>query len=301
MLRLGRSFLQQLKAKEKQMRISTLKKSSGYSLGQCRKALEENDYDIEMANEYLAEEAKKQGWSKMSSLSGRNAADGFVAITENETHLTMFEVNCETDFVAKTDPFKRLVTAIGEKYLDIQKAEPDSEAIKSIIAPYIYTINENIITPRALLFDKRDREIGCYIHNPIEISKGIAGGRFGSVVIGRNGTEPNTLSDIAKLCVASFPTSLGKWNEKRFQMLKMAEDITPEDKYLKVTPINTQEKRLLYQEHLIKGTYCVGYYLAQSAAKVDSFHRYELGEMKKNEDMTDDERIQHLIKTAKAQ
>ena len=52
MLRLGRLFFNQLKAKEKQQRISQLKKSSGYSLGQCRKALEENDYDIDMANEY---------------------------------------------------------------------------------------------------------------------------------------------------------------------------------------------------------------------------------------------------------
>ena len=236
----------------------------------------------------------------MSTLSGRSAADGFVAIAENDTHMTMFEVNCETDFVAKTDPFKKLVTEIGKKYLDIQKAEPDSQAIKDIIAPYIYTINENILTPRALLFDKRDREIGSYIHNPTELFEGISGGRFGAVVIGQNGNDPETLSDIAKLCVANFPGSLGKWNEKRFQLLKMAEDITMEDKYMKVTPINTQERRLLYQEHLIKGTYCVGYYLAQSNARIDVFHRYELGEVKKNDEMSDDEKIKNLQNLAKA-
>ena len=116
--------------------ITDLKRNTGFSLAQCKKALENSDFNPENAQKWLAETAKKEGWQKMEKLSSRKAKDGFVSIAESDDHLVLFELNCETDFVAKTPAFKELLVKLGENILSDGKN--DVERNTAEIANSIY-------------------------------------------------------------------------------------------------------------------------------------------------------------------
>lgn len=132
---LSQFFKNAAPAINKKQMITTMKRTTGYSLSQCKNALDENDYDLDSANKWLAQQAKKEGWSKMQKLSARRAKDGYCVIAEDSNWLTMFELNCETDFVAKTPAFKELVTKLGENFLSDGKndVEKNTEEIASAI------------------------------------------------------------------------------------------------------------------------------------------------------------------------
>ena len=53
--------------------LSQLRKKTGFSLANCKKALQQFDNDIEAAEKWLIEEAQKQGWEKATKLAGRDA------------------------------------------------------------------------------------------------------------------------------------------------------------------------------------------------------------------------------------
>ncbi len=91
--------------------IKELRATTGAGMLDCKKALEKTEGNIEKAVEFLRE----KGLSGASKKSGRIAAEGVVA---SYIHLggkigVLVEVNCETDFVAKTDEFKDFVKDIA--------------------------------------------------------------------------------------------------------------------------------------------------------------------------------------------
>ena len=85
----------------------------------CKKALSETDNNIEKATEYL----RKKGIAKAAKRAGRVAGEGLVYsyIHGNGKIGVLVEVNCETDFVAKTEEFKALVHELA---LQITAANP---------------------------------------------------------------------------------------------------------------------------------------------------------------------------------
>ncbi len=91
--------------------VKTLRERTGAGMMDCKKALVEVNGDIEKAIEFLRE----KGLAAAATKSGRIAAEGIV---DSYIHLggkigVLVEVNCETDFVAKTDEFKALVRDIA--------------------------------------------------------------------------------------------------------------------------------------------------------------------------------------------
>ncbi len=91
--------------------VKTLRERSGAGMMDCKKALTEANGDIEKASELLRE----KGLAAAVKKAGRIAAEGIV---ESYIHMggkigVLVEVNCETDFVAKTDEFKTLVRDIA--------------------------------------------------------------------------------------------------------------------------------------------------------------------------------------------
>lgn len=91
--------------------VKELRAKTGAGMMDCKKALEENNDDIEKAIECLRE----KGLAAASKKAGRIAAEGIV---ESYIHMggkigVLVEVNCETDFVAKTDDFKNMVRDIA--------------------------------------------------------------------------------------------------------------------------------------------------------------------------------------------
>lgn len=91
--------------------VGELRESTGAGLMDCKKALVETAGDFDKAVEIL----RKKGVASAAKKAGREAAEGLV---ESYIHLggkvgVMIELNCETDFVAKTDDFKQLAKDIA--------------------------------------------------------------------------------------------------------------------------------------------------------------------------------------------
>src|SRR5690349_17587034 len=99
--------------------ISELRQRTGAGMMDCKKALEETGGDMDAAVEHL----RKKGIAKAEKRAGREATEGQIAsyIHHNGKVGVLVEVNCETDFVARTDDFKNLVKEIA---LHIASADP---------------------------------------------------------------------------------------------------------------------------------------------------------------------------------
>ena len=100
--------------------VKELRESTGAGMMDCKKALVETNGDIEKAVDYLRE----KGLAAAAKKAGRIASEGVV---ESYIHAggrigVIVEVNCETDFVAKTDDFKALARDIA---MQIAAANPN--------------------------------------------------------------------------------------------------------------------------------------------------------------------------------
>ena len=92
-------------------KIKELRERTGVGMMDCKKALEESNGDVDKAIEYL----RKMGIAKAQKRAGRIASEGLInAYIHGGGKLgVLVEVNCETDFVAKTDEFKKFVREIS--------------------------------------------------------------------------------------------------------------------------------------------------------------------------------------------
>ena len=92
--------------------VSELRQRTGAGMMDCKKALEESKGDMDAAVEAL----RKSGAAKAEKRVGRVASEGVIGhyIHHNGKVAAMVEVNCETDFVARTDEFKSLAKSIAE-------------------------------------------------------------------------------------------------------------------------------------------------------------------------------------------
>lgn len=112
--------------------IKELKERTGLGIMDCKKALIANEGDIDKAIEYL----RKEGILKAAKKSARKANDGLV---HSYIHFTkrlgvLIEVNCETDFVAKTPEFEKLVHELA---LHVGACEPQFVSKDDIPADFI--------------------------------------------------------------------------------------------------------------------------------------------------------------------
>ena len=109
--------------------IKELRDISGAGMMDCKKALEENDNDIKKATEWLRE----KGIAKAAKKAGRIAAEGLSTVVVDGNKAVILEINCETDFVAKSDPFKELahnvalqIAASNPKFVSIDEVDAAS-------------------------------------------------------------------------------------------------------------------------------------------------------------------------------
>ena len=149
--------------------IKELRERTGAGMLDCKKALQENDGDIEKAIDWLRE----KGIAKAAKKSGRIAAEGlvFAAISEDRKKGAILEFNSETDFVAKNDEFK----SFGEKLValtlshdlisedELKAFELEGKTIETHLTELIAKIGENM-NVRRLKVVSTDGFIETYIH-----------------------------------------------------------------------------------------------------------------------------------------
>ena len=107
--------------------VQELRRRTGAGMMDCKKALEATGGDVEKAVEYL----RKKGIAKAESRTGRGTTEGLIGsyIHHNGKIGVLIEVNCETDFVARTDDFQQLVRTLAEHIAAAAPRGVDTESI----------------------------------------------------------------------------------------------------------------------------------------------------------------------------
>ncbi len=140
--------------------IQQLREKTSAGMMDCKKALTENNGDIEAAADWL----RQKGIVKATSKAGRVAASGLVTVVKCDNMGCVVELNAETDFVAKNDKFQKLVADVAARALEL-KGDFDAtlSAVKDDIAATISTIGENMNLRR--IAKVAGDHIYTYVHN----------------------------------------------------------------------------------------------------------------------------------------
>jgi elongation factor Ts len=107
--------------------VKALREISGAGVMDCKRALEESDGDLEKASALLRE----RGQAAAAKRAGREAREGLVSsyIHTGGRIGVLIEVNCETDFVARTDQFQKLVRELAMQVAGLRPVYPTIESI----------------------------------------------------------------------------------------------------------------------------------------------------------------------------
>ena len=107
--------------------VRMLREKTGLGMMDCKKALQETGGDSEKAIEYL----RKQGLSAVEKRAGRDASEGLIQayIHQGSRLGVLLEVNCETDFVARTDDFQGFAKDVAMHIAASQPLAVDREGI----------------------------------------------------------------------------------------------------------------------------------------------------------------------------
>lgn len=273
----------QLLAAEKAL-LMKLRKSTGYTFINCKKALEKFDNDVAQAETWLHEQAQKEGWSKANKLEGRKAKEGLIGVFVGDKAAVMVEVNCETDFVARNEKFQQLVKDVTFATLAHQRNKTQSQPgyVKSVlssddlsklsvgegtsladqVALTIGRLGENMSLKRAVTVGiPAEWKIGSYVHGGISTQTEVAMGRYGALVIfqgGKEGEQEMLGRKLGQHIVGESPLSLGNMDD---------------------LPCGESETRLLPQTFLADPSRTVAQFLRGQQARVLDFVRFQCGEM----------------------
>ena len=127
--------------------VKKLREATGAGFKDCNLAIKESNGNIEKANEIL----RVKGISKASKKMSRDAKEGVIAISGNESKTSIIEVNCETDFVAKNKDFTNFVKELSE--LNNEKSSNVNE-LKNSKMKNGETVENNIIALIAKIGEK---------------------------------------------------------------------------------------------------------------------------------------------------
>ena len=149
--------------------VKELREKTGAGILDAKKALVENDGDMEKAMEFL----RQKGIASADKKMGRIAAEGVVCTLIEDNQGAIVEVNCETDFVAKNEEFKEFVNCLTKTILKTKPAYVEtllaskaccdnSKTVEDKIKEKIATIGEKITLRR---FETYEGNIATYVHN----------------------------------------------------------------------------------------------------------------------------------------
>ena len=153
--------------------VKELRETTGAGMMDCKKALVETDGNIEAAMDYLREKGLAAAAKKASRIAAEGVVNAF--INDDRKIGVLVEVNCETDFVAKTDEFKTFVSGIAKNIAGGQPKDVDAlleqasledggKTVKDLVTEQVAKIGENISVRRFVLETAENGAVDAYIH-----------------------------------------------------------------------------------------------------------------------------------------
>ena len=153
-------------------KIKQLRNSTGVGFKDCSAAIEESSGDLDKAVEIL----RVKGISKASKKMSREAKEGVIAASGDEKKISLIEVNCETDFVAKNDNFINFVKELSElnnfynsNLKELKKSKmKNSETVYDNLVSLIAKIGEKITIGRSKTFNHNGSKNFNYLHTVVK-------------------------------------------------------------------------------------------------------------------------------------
>jgi elongation factor Ts len=187
--------------------VADLRAETGVGMMECKKALVEAGGDFEEARKIL----RKKGLAVAASKAGRATSEGLVVAHVWSSAAVLLEINCETDFVARTEAFRGFADKLAERIAthegfgetrsgegaDVMNLSWPSEPTVSVaVAQLVATLKENIQVRRFVrLMPRPGEKFGSYIHG---------NGRIG-VLVGVAAGDDELRRDVAMHVAASDP------------------------------------------------------------------------------------------------
>ena len=152
--------------------VKKLREATGAGFKDCNLAIKESNGDIDKAIEIL----RVKGISKASKKMSRDAKEGVVAVSGNESKTSVIEVNCETDFVAKNEDFTDFVKELSElnneknSNLDELKNSKmkNGESVENNVVSLIAKIGEKITIGKAKTIENAGAVNNHYLHTVVK-------------------------------------------------------------------------------------------------------------------------------------
>lgn len=174
--------------------VKELRDSTGISVMQCRKALEEAEGDRQKALAILKKTSADIALKKMD----REVKDGRVCVRANSKRAVMVALHCETDFVSKNEDFVNLLEKICEKTLN-EGAQKTRDGAREMIDPVIQRTGENI--QLGDIHELEGEVLGHYVHN-----------NKSAVIVSLKGGDAELAKDIAMHITAMKPEYIFETN-----------------------------------------------------------------------------------------
>ncbi|WP_440911992.1 translation elongation factor Ts [Candidatus Pelagibacter sp.] len=128
-------------------KVKKLREATGAGFKDCNLAIKESGGDLDKAIEIL----RVKGISKASKKMSRDAKEGVIAVSENEKQISLIEVNCETDFVAKNDDFINFVKELSDLNNQVSS---NVDNLKTSKMKNGQTVDENLVALIAKIGEK---------------------------------------------------------------------------------------------------------------------------------------------------
>ena len=180
--------------------VKDLRELSGVGMMDCKKALQENNGDIEASLDWL----RAKGLSKAAKKSGRAAAEGLVAgmLSDDGKTGVLIELNAETDFVSKNDTFQAAARdfatvalgVAGDVDAIVAAKTAKGEIVGDVITNMIATIGENMRLRRSARLSVDQGAVSIYLHN----KQGDDVGRLAVLVALESAGDAAVLRDVGR-------------------------------------------------------------------------------------------------------
>lgn len=280
--------------------IKELKDRTDAGFVECKKALEATNYDIDEAIKFLQESGAVKAAKTLKNV----AAEGLVNIVSDDKHIVIYEINCQTDFVALNEDFKKLVQEVGEILLnndfknfnEVSSLKNDNgDTIEKMTMDLAARIGEKISFRRAVKINVKEGNVkfGSYVHFD---------GRTAALFVGQ-GNESADLKGIAMHISSMNPLYLKEEDVPAEIIAEINESIKANPALIDKDPSKPksqdikdkiakglyesalEEKQvLLFQEYVVEGGKTVGKYLDELKTSPIAMVRFEVGEgIEKNE------------------
>jgi elongation factor Ts len=273
--------------------VKELRERTGAGMMDCRGALDHTNGDIEAAIDYLRE----KGIAKAAKKAGRIAAEGLCSVVVDGNVGVIFELNSETDFVAKNSQFLDLLEKVGNTILTSNatdteaalSAKVDGKTIETLLADATVTIGEKISLRRVSKVEKTDNQsFGAYKH---------MGGRIAVLTVIEPANE-EVAKDMAMHIAAQNPRYLDR-SQVDQETLEHEKHVLTQQALQEGKPANIVEKMVVGRLNKYLQDIClvdqgfvkdpdqkVSEYLKANKASVLNFIRLAVGEgiEKKEED-----------------